>query len=149
MIPPLEDGVLPEGVYDCTFEEIDRTFGRFQRSDRRIKLVGKLKSYLEDVRRSGLVLAVFVDGSFITGKDEPEDVDLLLVLRPDVEWDSLRPFEYNAVSKRMVKQTYRFDVLVHSEASPGFDQGISLFQDVRPDADYTSKTRKGILRVVL
>jgi len=32
MIPPLDDGVLPEGIHDCTFDEIDRMFGRFQTS---------------------------------------------------------------------------------------------------------------------
>jgi hypothetical protein len=149
MIPPLEDGVLPEGVHDCTIEEIDHTFGRFQRSDRRIKLVARLQAYLDDARRTGLAVTVLVDGSFVTAKDEPEDVDLLIVLKPDVAWDSLRPFEYNTLSKRMVRQAYHFDALVHPEGSPGYDKALSLFQGVRPDADYTTRTRKGMLRVVL
>jgi Family of unknown function (DUF6932) len=149
MIPPLEDGVLPEGVHECTIEEIDRAFGRFQRSDRRIRLVTRLKAYLDDARRSGLILAVLVDGSFVTAKDEPEDIDLLIILKPDIAWDSLRPFEYNAVTKRMVRQAYHFDVLVHPEGTPGYDFALKLFQDVRPDADYTAQKRKGILRVVL
>lgn len=32
MIPDLEDNVLPEGVHDCTADEVAAVFGRFQRS---------------------------------------------------------------------------------------------------------------------
>jgi hypothetical protein len=149
MIPPLEDGVLPEGVHDCAIDEIDRIFGRFQRSDRRIKLIARLKAYLDDARKSRLITAVLVNGSFVTAKEEPNDIDLLVILKPDIAWDSLRPFEYNAVSKRVVRRTYNFDALVYPEGSPGYEKALSLFQAVRPDADYTAKTRKGILRVVL
>ncbi len=72
MIPPLEDGVLPGGVHDCTFEELERAFGQIQRSDRRVNLTAKLKAYLNDARNSGVVVAVIVDGSYVTAKDEPE-----------------------------------------------------------------------------
>ena len=91
MIPPLEAGVLPEGIHECTFEELERAFGQFQRSDRRINLIAKLKAYLDEARNSGLVIAAIIDGSFVTIKDEPEDIDLIVVLKPDVPWDSLRP----------------------------------------------------------
>lgn len=147
MIPPLEDGVLPEGGHDCTFEELDRAFGQVRRSDRRVTLTAKLKAYLDDARRSGLVVAVIVDGSYATARDEPDDIDLLVVLRPDIAWESLRPFEYNAVSKRMVKQVYRFDAFAYPEGSPDYQRLLHFFQDVRPDAAYTTRPRKGVLRV--
>lgn len=149
MIPPLEDGVLPEGIFDCTFEEIDQRFGGFQRSDQRIKLTIKLKAYLEEVRSSGLADTVIVDGSFVTAKEEPDDVDLLVALKPGLVWASLRPFEYNAISKRMVKQAYRFDVFAHPEDSPQYREVLAFFHDIRPDAGYTTKLRKGVLRVRL
>lgn len=149
MIPPLEDGVLPEGVHDCTFEEIDRTFGRVQRTDRRVTLTAKLKAYLDEARRSGLVIAVIVDGSYTTARDEPDDIDLLVVLRPDVAWESLRPFEYNAVSKRMIRQLFRFDAAAYPEGTLEYEKFLDLYQDVRVDAEYTSRGRKGVLRVRL
>jgi len=38
-IPDLnEDGLLSEGVHDCTLDEIGARFGRFQVTDRRIQL---------------------------------------------------------------------------------------------------------------
>ena len=50
MIPPLVDGVLPEGIHDCTIDEIEQMFGRFRRSDRRIRLMEKLKAYLIEAK---------------------------------------------------------------------------------------------------
>lgn len=151
MIPPLEDGVLPEGVHECTIEEIDRAFGRFQRSDRRIRLITRLKAYLDDARRSGLVVAVLVDGSFVTGKDEPDDIDLVIVLKPAITWDSIRPFEYNAVSKRMVKLACQFDAYAVVEGDARYQEGLEFFMRVNPDkhGQLTSRTRKGLLRVRL
>ena len=151
MIPPLEDGVLPEGIHECTFEELERAFGQFQRSDRRINLIAKLKAYLDEARNSGLVIAAIIDGSFVTIKDEPEDIDLIVVLKPDVPWDSLRPFEYNAVSKRMIKQMYRFDAYAYTEHDPRFHQMLDFFQTVNPEKHHnlTSRTRKGVLRILL
>lgn len=149
MVPLLEDGVLPEGVHDCTADEVAEAFGRFQRSDRRMKLVEKLVAYLADARRSAQVVFILVDGSFVTAKDEPEDIDLLVALKPGVDWDGLRPFEYNAVSKRMIKQLYRFDAFAYEEGTPEYAKIAELFQSVRPDATYTTRRREGILRVRL
>jgi Family of unknown function (DUF6932) len=151
VIPPLEDGVLPDGVFDCTFNEIDQAFGRFQRSDRRIRLVSRLKAYLDEARTSGLVAAVLADGSFTTAKDEPSDIDLVVVLKPDIPWDSLRPVEYNVVSKRMVKQTYRFDAYACVDGDQRYREALDYFMQVNPDkhSGFTSRTRKGLVRVQL
>ena len=61
MIPELEDGVLPEGVHACTMDQVDQVFGRFQRSDRRFRLTEKLRDFVEEARRSGIVAAVRPD----------------------------------------------------------------------------------------
>ena len=104
MIPELVDNVLPEGVYECSFEEVDAAFGRFWRSDRRIDLTAKLKRFLEDARKSGIVGAIVIDGSYVTGKAEPNDIDLIVAYRPDFELgQELRPFEYNVLSKNAIK----------------------------------------------
>ena len=141
--------MLPEGVHGCTAEEVAAAFGRFQRTDRRMKLAERLAAYLVEVRRTALAEYVLIDGSFVTAKDEPEDIDLIVVLKPDIDWEGLRPFEYNAVSKRMIKQLFHFDAYAYPEAFPDFTRMRNFFQDVRPDVVYTTKTRKGILRVML
>ena len=142
MIPPLEDGVLPDGVHDRTFEEMTGAFGQIQRSDRRIRLTAKMKDHLDEARRSGLVLAVIVDGSYTTARNEPDDIDMIVVLKPDLAWESLRPFEYNAVSNRMIRQMYRFDVFAYPEGSVEYDKYLELFQHVRLYVEYTNEKRR-------
>ena len=80
-IPEMDEtGFLPEGVHEATLEEVRQRFGRFQRTDRRPALFATLSIFLAEVRASGFVEAVILDGSFVTAKDEPSDVDLILVL---------------------------------------------------------------------
>ena len=77
-IPELnDDGLLPEGLHECSLGEILERFGRFQQSDRRRRLGQRLQEFLGDVGSTGLAVAVVIDGSFVTGKPEPNDIDLV------------------------------------------------------------------------
>lgn len=152
MIPALYDGVLPLGVHQCTFEEVQNVFGRFNRSDQRLHLTDKLRQFISAARNSGIVRAVVVDGSYITAKPEPGDIDLILVLRADFDLaQELRPFEYNIQSKRMVRRLYGFDVLPALDGSVAYDRYISDFSRVRlDDPEQTTNQRyKGLLRIDL
>ena len=49
---------------------------------------------LEEAKRSGIVAAIVIDGSYVTKKQEPEDIDVIIVLRTDFDLGQpLRPFE--------------------------------------------------------
>jgi hypothetical protein len=77
-IPALDpNGVLPAGVHDCTLEEIKSRFGSFQGSDRRPQLFSRLETFLTEARGVEIVQSVLVDGSFVTAKADPNDIDLL------------------------------------------------------------------------
>ena len=68
-IPNLdENGLLPEGVHEATIEEVRELFGRFQRTDQRLALFSKLSRFLDELRSTGLITAVIVNGSFVTAK---------------------------------------------------------------------------------
>lgn len=152
MIPNLQDGVLPEGVHDCTIDEVEKAFGQFRRTDRRPHLTEKLRRYIESVRQSGLAAAVLVDGSYVTAKDEPGDIDLVLVLRSDFDLQAeLRPTEYNIQSKRVVRRLYGFDVLVAREGSEACKEWVEFFSRVKlqDPEQQTSQRRKGLLRITL
>jgi hypothetical protein len=144
-IPELnEAGFLPEGVHQATLEEVRDRFGRFQRTDRRPALFAKLSHYFAEIRASGLAEAVIVDGSFVTAKDEPSDIDLILILRPDHEDRvELRPFEYNAVSKPRVRRRFRFDILIARRGSDEHGKYLDFFQRVKGRPDL----RKGVVEV--
>lgn len=143
LIPALTDeGLLPQGVHPCTMKELEDRFGRFQRSDRRIRLTRCLAAYLSELRQAGFVSRVVVDGSYVTSKDEPDDIDLIVVLRSSHDFASnLRPADYNIVSKKRVKKEYGFDVMVVPEDSRALDEYLSFFQRTREGRT------KGVLEV--
>ncbi len=148
-----ERGLLLPGVHDATLEELDEHFGRFQRTDQRITLFKKLKAYLTDLKNSGIKCSLIIDGSFIMTKvDEPDDIDLVLILPED--WDmeaNLRPYQYNVVSKRRVRQEYRFDLYSVRQNSTEEQKWIEFFGRVNLkwcDAfNWVRETRKGLVRV--
>jgi hypothetical protein len=152
MIPELQDGVLPEGLYFCTLEEVKMSFGQFSRSDRRPQLTKRLTRYVQDARNSGVVSAIVIDGSYVTAKDEPGDIDLIVALRPDFDLRvEMRPMEYNIQSKTMVRKLYGFDVLPAVDGSETYQSFLDFFSRVKlndPDQT-TSQERKGALRIEL
>lgn len=73
MIPRLtEDGRLPAGVHQASLEELRDRFGR--QSAARRRLFKGLTRAVENLREAG-VKRVYVDGSFVTDKPVPNDVD--------------------------------------------------------------------------
>lgn len=64
-------GNLPKGEFSATWEEIVERFGG---TPRRRRLLNGLLVALESLRRAGCK-KVYLDGSFVTAKVEPEDFD--------------------------------------------------------------------------
>lgn len=146
-IPALDEtGRLPIGVHDCTLEEIEASFGQFQSSDRRPRLFRELKRYVEDVRQADVGSYLVVNGSYVTGKPDPNDIDVLLILREDVDLSQrVPPFEYNARSKKYVRKEYRLDFYVGFEGDESSEGIIRKFSEVK----YVPGSLKGILRIAL
>jgi len=80
MIPPCnDDGYLPPGIHPATLEEIAARFG--QESDLRQVQMQSLRWLVDLARRAG-VQRIVVNGSFVTDKLEPNDVDCVLLIGP-------------------------------------------------------------------
>jgi hypothetical protein len=147
-------GLLIPGKHDATLAEIEQAFGRFQRSDRRFRLFAKLQAYLSEVRQTGWKCEIILDGSFVMPMvDEPNDIDLILVLPTD--WDltrELRPFEYNVVDKAFTKREYRIEVFPVPAGSEEHKKAKRLFDRVRIEwcrhFGWPDNTRKGLVRIV-
>ena len=78
MLPALgEDGYLPPGLHLATMEEIAARFG--QQSEMRRVQMESLVWLVDLARRSG-VQRIVVNGSFVTDKLEPNDVDCVLLV---------------------------------------------------------------------
>lgn len=146
-IPPFTgNGFLPEGVHVCTLEEFRLRFGVFQGSDRRVRLFNRLEQFVTDLRKSGLFQAVVVDGSFVTTKSAPHDIDLIVALPPDHNWFAdLNPADYNLVSRRAIRRRFAFDVLLAADGDAEYKGYVEFFSRVREDGSI----RKGMLRIEL
>ena len=146
-IPELNsNGLLPPGIHECTLEEVGDRFGRFQKTSQRCGLFANLEKYVQDVVATGRVEELVIDGSFVTARHDPNDIDLIVVLAADHDLTAdLRPFEYNVVSKKRVRKAYKFDVLVALSGSDLYQGYLRFFQQVRN----APTQRKGILRVKL
>lgn len=71
-IPPFSDsGNLPEGVHDANWDEIVDRFGT---TERRRELLEGLLRVLGSLRDAGCRRS-YLDGSFVTAKEEPGDFD--------------------------------------------------------------------------
>jgi hypothetical protein len=83
----------------------------------------------------------------VTSEPTPEDVDFVIEDSATHDFAAdLRPFEYNVLSKRLVRKFYGFDLLGVAVAGTEVWRGyVEFFQRVknRPDR------QKGILRVEL
>ena len=142
----LHEGILPEEIIDCSIEEIESVFGRFQSSDCRMNLTKKLKAYVDELKKNGIGVELIIDGSYVTNKEEPGDIDLILVLSEGFDYAAaVKPFEYNLLSNRAVKRLYGFDVFTVIKGSELYKSRIDFFQQVRENPDI----RKGLLRISL
>ena len=153
-LPSLDaHGLLPPGVYDCSLEDVERLFGQFQRSDRRLRLFAHLRDYIDQLQKAGIKAQVIIDGSFVMGcVDEPDDIDLVLVLPAD--WDfsvDLPPYRYNLIAKHRVGRRYGFDLIVVAADSSAETQWTDFFQGIGPKWRHLPRSaddRKGVLRII-
>lgn len=146
-IPPLNStGLLPPGVHSATLEEVRQHFASFQGSDRRIQLFRRLGGLVTELRRSGKFSAIVIDGSFVTAKPVPEDIDIIITLRPDHDWSvELGATDYALVSRREVRRRFGFDALLAIEHGREYERYVEFFGRVRE----VMAVRQGMLRIEL
>ena len=146
-IPELNaDGLLPPGVHEGSVAEIRERFGQFRETDGRVRLQAKLEAFVAEVKATGLVAALIVNGSFTTGKARPGDVDLIVILRAEADLATdFRPDQYNVLSARRVRSRYAFDVWYSTGAAETLEPVIEFFAQVRERPGL----RKGMVKVTL
>lgn len=95
MIPAFdESGNLPKGVHRATLGEVREVFG--VGSARRKWLMGNLERIVELARSTGKLERVIVWGSFVSNKELPQDIDLLLIMSGDFVLEGIS-FEAKAI----------------------------------------------------
>lgn len=147
MIPPFdEQGVLPDGLHDCTIEEVAERFGRFRSSDRRLRLWERFRDFIDEAKATGAIEAMLVDGSFVTATDDPNNIDLVLVVSVGFDFSvDLAPTVYNLMAQRYMRRQFGFDIVVAQEGSENLAQAVSFFRQVKQRPG----VMKGVLRIKL
>lgn len=141
-IPPFSDsGNLPEGVHHATWDEIVDRFGT---NERRRELLEGLRRALDSLQTAGCRRA-YLDGSFVTTKDEPGDFDACWEAA-GVNPDQLDPVLLTFANRRAAQKTRFGGELFPAdwEADPHGTRFVDYFQQ-----DNVTGERKGIVALDL
>jgi hypothetical protein len=123
-------GCLPPGIHRATLKEFSDRFGA-STTERRELMANFLQLLRLLERQKSHVLRVLVDGSFVTSRPSPGDMDIIIILARDFDYDTPE-----AIRLRSVKADLNIHLFSLSEENPGeIRRLVSFFghdRDQRP-----------------
>lgn len=135
------DGYLPEGLYVGSEAEIIFRFGSSSR--RRRRLVLRLRRWIELGQQVG-AQRLLIDGSFVTAKEEPHDIDSVILLPTDFT-QRLERESAPALELEEMLLTRRPEELFAAEDETDWEEWVEFFSQTRePD-----RRRKGLVEIRL
>jgi hypothetical protein len=142
--------MLPEGVYDCTAEEARDMFGSGNPHAIRAKLWDGLEQFMQWVSPWHIFSAIYIDGSFVTAKAVPSDIDIVIEL-PDPTHPDLNLIPPEFLDQIHIRRTYGLDMYLFY---PSVVHDLRAFFQYIKARDIISlglnaNDRKGILRITL
>ncbi|PWK68268.1 hypothetical protein LX99_04792 [Mucilaginibacter oryzae] len=144
MVPVFNnEGVLPEGVHEASFEEFKE---RFVYNSRRSEIYAAFLILVNDLRAINCWV-VYIDGSYVTDKELPGDIDVCWDDDDEIDWELLDthyPIFFDLNPPRKAQQLrYRADVFPANiyEGNSGL-----LFKDFFQQNKETGNT-KGIVKI--
>lgn len=135
MLPEFDiDGDLPPGIHQATLDELEQLLGRFLVSDRRINVFAIFKQLMVMARSSGIVDRIVVGGSFVTAKPEPNDIDVVIILSMDVDFETITASQYTVTDRRAVRRVLKseaLDIITVRDGTTRMDLVLEFFQSTR------------------
>lgn len=142
MIPDFdENGNLPPGVHFCDWSEFKEKFGY---TSARTKMIQGLEEVMRQLK-AALCRTIYVNGSFVTNKPNPEDFDMCWD-RDDVNVDYLKrnaPKILNFYDSDAQKAKYKGEIYPSDQPVDESTTSIELFQRDR------QQNPKGIIAINL
>jgi hypothetical protein len=135
------DGYLPEGLFLASEAEITFRFGAA--NPRRRRLAIRLRRWIELARAVGAI-RLCIDGSFVTSKAKPKDVDAVVLLPQDFENKTLAG-DRSALELEEMLLTRHPEEIFAAEDAQDWDDWVEFFSRTR-EAD---GRRKGLVEVTL
>jgi hypothetical protein len=141
-----EFGLLPEGIHVCT---LDEAIGFLCTNPHRIQIWQGLQGFLLSIAHLPEPIGVLVDGSFVTDKPLPSDVDVIIDISNCTEDDYHLWADHWSQSRIQAKVDFGVDfypvVAGHGHDFSAFFQYVRIDDALQRGVPAT--TRKGILRV--
>lgn len=147
-IPSLSQfGLLPSGDHECNLAEVEAAFVY---NERRQALWRQLLSYLGELRSFDRITAIYLDGSFVTDKADPGDIDIVVKFDSIIAWVLLQTERPELFAAKAIRQRYELDVYPHADdLRKGETDVIEVFRQLRVEEAQSRKllpgTTKGIL----
>jgi len=140
MIPEFrDDGYLPEGLHIATEAEATFRFGTATR--RRRRLIFRLRRWLELARLTHS-RRFLVDGSFVTAKEEPGDVDAVVFLANNFEQQVSEESDAAMELEQMLVTRHPEEIFA-AEDSLDWDDWVEFFSRTREQ----DGRRKGLVEI--
>ena len=142
MIPEFRsDGYLPEGLHIASEAEVTFRFG--SSSPRRRRLALRLRRWIE-LARKVKALRLLIDGSFVTNKHEPNDIDAVILLPEDFQHQIEQEME-PAIELEHMLLTRHPEEIFAAEDQADWSAWLQFFSRTR-EAD---GRRKGLVEIKL
>lgn len=140
-------GLLPEGMHHATLREVEVAFG--SHTETRVRLHASLAAFLEWVETFQMFTSIVIDGSFVSDKPDPGDIDAVLLLPSQRLMQLIRRPDYAELANKKVKERFSIDLFIE----PDLDGMAKFFQQLKiEDAlqrGLPPRTLRGVLQVML
>lgn len=141
-IPNFNDnGELPFGEHQATLDEIEAKYGLA--NSHRKKLMQGLRNAAHNFEESGVSI-IWINGSFITSKHEPKDIDGCWEYHPEINLTKLDPVFLSRHGNDEMKRKYGLDFFIANIIE--MDSGLPFPKFFQINRDGNSK---GIIKVNL
>ena len=135
------DGYLPKGIYLASEAEVTFRFGTANR--RRRQLILRVRRWIQ-LSRKIQAPRLFIDGSFVTANPEPNDVDAVVLLPDDFEWQRAADSDAATEFEQMLL-TRRPEEIFAAEDETDWLEWVEFFSRTRE----SDGRRKGLVEIQL
>jgi predicted nucleotidyltransferase len=122
----------------------------FVYNERRKDLWRQLLSYLGEIKSFDRITAIYLDGSFVTDKADPGDIDIVVKFDSIIAWVLLQTERPELFAAKTIRRRYEMDIYPHADdLREGETDVIEVFRQLRVEDAQSRKLQPGATKGVL
>ena len=140
-------GLLPGGVHGCTMEEVEAALAW---NEQRRQLTNLLQEFIADElsTRFAVIPPVVLDGSYVTAKEKPSNINLILELRELPDQQKMQAVD---LCQRCPDILLRYRIDLNTALQPSGKDFVAYFSSLDPREAIAMNLyhdhKKGLLRL--